>query len=642
MQIKLNNGIQIDIPIIESGSPTKAISNYTFTNEPIFYYKRGYDVCNFGVLSSFMDELDALNNPYPNGETVYQIVYQGLSNFHHELSYYTTGTGKTYIDNLLAHGVWVMGSFDTGGIMMVKVSNKYAFVSWQAILTYNENPDMYIYNFGCTCSGSGSSERGTFSKTELTNAALGWYTDISEDIVPLYIWYTPDGYSWAYVSSFANVLGEYTSIWTNTGTIQEAMRDSSYIQDILGDYYPKQPFLPYTGSTYDRTAGRTIIGGNGNKANYSRASDTNIYGGSKIDDDLNPYGSGGLLTTSGGGGKFSKNSDQGGWTEDDQFATDALNSGFFTLYNPTKGEVQSFNDFLFTDITDSMATQLKKLVSNPLDYVVFMSMCHFSPEIASGGKQPIKYCGIDSGVSANVVADQYKFIDCGTVYIDESDETGSYLSYNPYMTCHLYLPYIGMIEMNIDDVMDAYINVRYWIDLLTGSCIAQIISKRPTRSYGDTDNSIGIVIGEYTGNCYLNLPLSATDWRGLFSSVVQFAGGLTALAGGSASGLGSIASAVMTEKTHVSRSGQIGSNYGYMGYQKPYFLFERPVVAIPENWGEYEGYPSNMIDTLTKYKGYTEVEDDGMWTNGINGATDQECDLIRQVFAGGVLLNWEE
>ena len=59
------------------------------------------------------------------------------------------------------------------------------------------------------------------------------------------------------------------------------------------------------------------------------------------------------------------------------------------------------------------------------------------------------------------------------------------------------------------------------------------------------------------------------------------------------------------------------------------------------NWGEYTGYPSNMIEPLTSFNGYVEVEDDGMWTNGIEGATDEECNLIREVFSGGVLLNWE-
>lgn len=645
--IVLSDGTQVTLPVMMYDSPTVAIGTHTFTNEPLYHYKEGEPLLYCGTLAYFADQLIEKGETFPTAMSVYYACMDLRDA--HSPDYYASGQGYSYITQFNQKGVWVIGSIDTGGLLMIRLaSGKFAFISFFGIYKH-DTLESYRYGFTATCSQYEGQDRGVYSYNEISNAAMCLYKDYNWDEPPIYMCYQPDGYYVGYIDSWVWTVGEENSVWNKTGDIRTAVTfNNTFVSDFPAtNNVPVSGFLLSNGTNLLHINDEDLIkliGGTGAIfTDYSKIAGS-LYGDSVIDDDANPYSNSGFNTAGGGKGGFSDQSDQGGQTEDDQFTIDALNSGFFTLYNPTKGEVKSFNNFLFTGITDSIEAQLKKLIANPIDFVVFMAMCHFKPVSSNSGA--ITYCGINTGVSALMIDKQMHHINCGTVYVNEDNQTKSFLSYNPYFKSHLFIPYVGEVEINTDDIMGSYVTIDYWIDLLTGSCVVQVTAKRPKRSVGDTNNAEGIVIGEYTGNCYLNLPMSATDWRGLYQSVVQFAGSLTAAAGGNPGALAGIANSVISEKVAPSRSGQLGANYGYVGYQKPYFLFERPIPSIPYDpynkagWGSYVGYPSNMIGALTQFSGYTEVEDDGIWANGISGITDEEATMVREVFSKGVYLNW--
>ena len=53
--------------------------------------------------------------------------------------------------------------------------------------------------------------------------------------------------------------------------------------------------------------------------------------------------------------------------------------------------------------------------------------------------------------------------------------TASYLDFLPYTKTQLYLPYIGIVDVSTDDIMDKSMAIKYHVDILTGGCIAYII-----------------------------------------------------------------------------------------------------------------------------------------------------------------------
>lgn len=368
-------------------------------------------------------------------------------------------------------------------------------------------------------------------------------------------------------------------------------------------------------------------------------SDWVSLGGSWYGSDSNinydPNADAGTNTVGGDHGDLDNHSDPIDFTDESQFTVDGINSGFITIYNPTQGQVSDFNDFLFTGITESISTVLKRLISSPLEYVISLSMVHYSPSNLSESSEAIKFCGLDSGVSAKRVTKQMQIIDCGSVVVNE--RLGSALDYGGYAKIKIYVPYCGIFPLSTDDVIGATLHGKFIIDQLTGNVIFQLKSTRAKRSTGDINN-LDSVLYEFTGNCFNSLPISATDWRGLFQGACQIASGAAAMSTGNAvAGVSSIANGVMAMKPDVIKSGNLATTYGYMGKQKPYLIFEWPVQSLPAGFGSYKGYPANITRPLDQVKGYTEVDESTFWSMRIHG-TEDEMNEIKDLMYSGVYL----
>lgn len=351
-----------------------------------------------------------------------------------------------------------------------------------------------------------------------------------------------------------------------------------------------------------------------------------------------PSGAGGTNTSGGGyGTPATDTGDVDGESADDLNQLTAINSGLATLFNPTQAELAAFANWLYTDITDNIADQLKKLQTNPIEYILFVSLCKFNPP--TSGRMEIGFAGFGSGVSAQKISNQFMEIDCGT--IDYKEQFCSFLDYHSKV--QIYLPFCGTHELNVDDVMGSRINVNYLIDLLSGSCIARVKITRSVRATAPQDSRVNDVIYEFQGNVYLSMPISSTDWRGTYQALINLAGSVfngAASGGGYGAVAGAItgaANAVMAEKVSVSRSGQAGSAYGFMNNKKPYLILERPIQSVPVNWGGFEGYMSNNRAKIGSLKGYTETDPNTVWSDNIH-CTDAEAEEIKSLFNSGVYL----
>lgn len=382
-------------------------------------------------------------------------------------------------------------------------------------------------------------------------------------------------------------------------------------------------------------------------------------GGKEIDTGIDPYSTGQPANASGDKGSYPTKSDTTLPTNPNASGIDAIGTGFVTLYNPSVAEVKAFNDYLFDgSITEAMANGLKKLIADPIDYLVFIAMVHFAPTVDLTS-QEITFCGLSSGVFSKIIpsGNQFQVLDFGDIVIDEP--TCSFMDYSPLSKASIFIPYVGFRDLPIDDIMGGgSVNLKYHVDLLTGAFIAQVSVKRPTRSQfpGDATPGYNTIIAQYEGNCFEMLPLSSTDFRNMFSGMLGVVGGLASVAGGNIGGLGAMASSVMGMKTNVNRSGQATGSYGYAGKQQAFILLSRPFQCIPLGFGGYEGYPSNMNMTVAECSGtaehdyndgYLETDANTVWGTDITyeynsikiSATDGEISEIQDLFNKGVIIN---
>lgn len=338
-----------------------------------------------------------------------------------------------------------------------------------------------------------------------------------------------------------------------------------------------------------------------------------------------PYAPGGNSTTGGAGGSFNDESD-----EIDVPAVPLLNlslNHFISTYAPTVTQLNDLADFMWSDWL-SQGPTLSKIFADPSDAIISLHMLPFTPATATAVTVTIG--SYSTGVSMDPLTLQFYTIDCGELAIEEY--WGNYLDYNPYTKLTLFLPYVGEITLNPDEVMGQTIGIKYRVDALTGAFVCFV-----TRA----DKKI---LGEYQGNCALEVPISSANYAQLHSALLGLAG--TAVAAGAAGITGGVSSllngapgviksaaGVMDSKVRHSHGGSLGSAAGFMGSQKPYLIIERARQCLPERLNEFAGYPSQVTARLGDQTGFTSVSD--VILDGIP-LTDGELNELREILKGGI------
>lgn len=311
-----------------------------------------------------------------------------------------------------------------------------------------------------------------------------------------------------------------------------------------------------------------------------------------------------------------------------------LETGISRIYLPTQAQMTAFSNYLFSTISQSAIDQLKKMWSNPLDYIENLGVCRLKG-LSAYGTNNISFGGVDSGVSCNYTK---------TAFYDFSysrniaEHWNNAFDYSNYTKLKIYIPYCGIYDLNIDEFMmdskygGCTITVQYRIDIMSGMCIATVSSRKA--QYDTHYTNLNSMLYQFNGNIFLPLSLTATDWRNTYNSVLSIAGGMIAPSPATAVGM---ANDIMGQKVNVQHAGSIGTNFGYMGKQKPFLIIERPSKSEPTDYKNYFGYPSNKLINMKDIPNdtYIKVSKNTMWTSKIR-CTEGEMSEIKELMEGGV------
>ncbi len=324
----------------------------------------------------------------------------------------------------------------------------------------------------------------------------------------------------------------------------------------------------------------------------------------------------------GGTGTFDGTSDDIGFPS--LPALSAVDTGLVSLYAPSLAQINALANYLWSNDFD--LDTFKKLLYDPMDVIIGMSIIPVTPPTA--GSRAVGLGNLVSTISMPVVASQYVAVDCGSLNVQEY--WGAFLDYSPYTKAQIFLPYIGIRQIDVDDIMGKTVQIMYYVDVLTGGCVAMI-------------KCGGSVLYSFGGQCAINIPVSSADWtntiQGLLQTVAGIVGG--AVAGGGAGavmgGITAASNAIMQgdAKPTIHRSGALSGSNGILGLQKPYMILTRPRQAVPAGQNEIIGYPSNVSTQLGNLSGFTQVQD--IHLEGIPG-TDAELQEIENLLKGGVIL----
>ena len=593
---------------------------------------------------------NAVYDLYDSGASGAGVMYRNEYNY--DVTWYFESWGKNQIGDSMwdflidycnDNFYWLWGNVLSGLAVYREpgTSNRFGFFASYGLWKNETTGDMRI-----AC----STQPMTYSVDQMKEGSFAWYTGVPTKTNGEYNGTTSSGVWWICrnfdevdtIRTYTYAMTDYTRGWILYGyepdqTVSDTMK-SGFSSTALGGSFPTKVFSlncinspyhgigacytyhDYTGEGYDLIAGGAFVG----------ASDTSA------DASHTPADSGG------GKGDYDTNSDPIPSADASQFTTDALNSGFLTVFNPTKAEIISFAEFLYSNsITDAIANQLKHLIADPLDYIVGLNMAHFTPVVSGSGT--INFGGVSSGVTAGIVSPQMQFLDCGTVGVPE--QTNSFQDYE-MSSVSIYIPYCGIHELNIKEVMGGSVQVKYVIDCLTGSCIADVIINKSAQHAGESN--LNSVLYSFTGNCFQSVPLTARDFSSTISGLLGVASSVGTMVGGVATGnpvamamgaSGAINGA-MQATPNVSRIGNYSSNYGYMQYQKPYLILKRPIASLPDTYEDFYGRPLYQQIKVDKCEGYIEIDTDTLWTGNFDDITAEEEQMLKDICnKGGIYLD---
>lgn len=311
-------------------------------------------------------------------------------------------------------------------------------------------------------------------------------------------------------------------------------------------------------------------------------------------------------------------------------------SGLIHVYNPTPEEMIAFGHWLWTTYAD---TSIQKLWNNPFDGVISAHELYATP--STDGKDNIRSGFLVCPTQAALVRQRYTEINCGSLVVPEW--YNNYLDYAPYSKAHVYLPFIGIVELDVDDIVGHGVNILYHVDAYNGSCIAQI-----TVAKSDYTNTVY----QFSGNCAVDMPLAGGSQAAIRAGLIGAAAtGISSVVGGLASlltgnvggaisgvsyGLGNAVTQAVSQKSSVQHSGTFGASYGAMGIKKPYIIIRRPIQKQVLNYNAEYGFPAHKRVVIGQCQGYLRVREVHVQSPT---ATVEERRRIDELLREGIIIN---
>lgn len=295
-------------------------------------------------------------------------------------------------------------------------------------------------------------------------------------------------------------------------------------------------------------------------------------------------------------------------------------AGLWAVYNPDTQELSDLGAYLWSS---NIVDLLEKFLQNPMDAIITLHKVYCTPP--TGAAQHIILGYLDSGVSSDVVTNQFVTVNCGSVTIPEF--FGDARDYDePYTTVEAYLPFVGIVKLRTADVIGGTVNVVYTVDLYSGACLCKIfVTKLGAKQ----------LLYNFSGNCSIQIPLTASDRTRLLSGAMT--GGAAGFAAGGPVGaiVGAVGGAFMGG-TSIDRAGGFSANAGCMGVKIPYIIVTRKFRYDAGGYNEFYGVPSNNTVPLGNCSGYTRVK--SVHIDNISKATDTEKTEIETLLRQGVVI----
>ncbi len=300
--------------------------------------------------------------------------------------------------------------------------------------------------------------------------------------------------------------------------------------------------------------------------------------------------------------------------------SDMTSTGSLRIYTVSAAQVKQLFEYLHSH---DPAVSVMKWWSNPMQAIISL---HYLPYAIrhKGSAEELKILGTPTGITMQP-AEQFQTIHFG--HYDLAVDSNTYLDFAPYTKVSIYLPGIGIRELNTDDVMGQRIWVVYHCDNCTGQFMAFV-------AIGKTEAKASVRY-TFSGSVAASFPLTQENWGNVYIAAATMAAGaigggvaqgaaamtsgesgskiLSSTIGGAMEGAGisgpNIGNSINSlSKPTITRSGTVSGTTSLFSVKKPYLIVERPDYQSFAGFADTKGYPCGTYYPFSKLSGYTVIE----------------------------------
>lgn len=317
-------------------------------------------------------------------------------------------------------------------------------------------------------------------------------------------------------------------------------------------------------------------------------------------------------------------------------------SGLMSVYIPSNVQLNLLGAYLWS--SNFFSSLVKDMYADAMDVILSLGVLPFN--IPAAGSRNIMVGDRDSGVGSNYPSEKYHTLDCGSIHLGTT--IGAYIDYAPYTKGDIYIPFVGMVPLDIDAFMGHDIGLKYKVEICTGAAVAFLMR----------DNDVWQT---FACNLLTPIPLSGGNYSQMWQTVVSATAALAGAGAAGAAGMGAAATAgeaaegaqavsgvsgnaakassgimsAAATKPSIQKSNNISVLAGILVNKKPFILLHRPNLMLPTDQNKLQGYPSYIKETLSNISGYSRVSSINL---SVPGATAREINLIDSILKTGFIV----
>lgn len=289
-----------------------------------------------------------------------------------------------------------------------------------------------------------------------------------------------------------------------------------------------------------------------------------------------------------------------------------------TTYAMTESNLKALGKKLWDN---SFLENISMINNSPIENI--LSVKSFPFPISGGTSKNVILGNVNMEVTGNELQSSYTPIKTiGTFKVDKKfNGVLEWLNYHTQVIC--YLPYIGFIELNIKEILNKIVTLKYIYDVITGVCTACFYANN-------------IEICKYSGTIAIDIPITASNRAQVESGYIMSAlGAIGSLLTGNLMGFAGSAFGALMNQNHFTTKGSPSPSCDAFDEQKAFIIIDYPVYYQPTNYAHDYGYPCNLSMKLGNCKGFTKcanVDVDGL------SCTEEERAELKRLLESGVYL----